>query len=266
MGVWEPPSCLKSLWRSASLVPATSQGYVSTARVTSIHPCLLARFTTYPRCYIRPCIAPGYPGLYHTPKVTSYPQSNTTHPVLQHVSSVISHSQGHNRLYFPPRVAFRDVLEDKLRPCVGLRTQGEEVVGNFGGQPFIGDVESLLAAYKGQVRRGQGAGEAGGQSCKGQVRRGAVRLLFQTLLPLALLPIMYSCRYRPPYPPPPPFTWPDNLWEFSSPGVRRLSLPSRARLCPSPAAGARLCSRSYCMTTCCTAAAPRPLPSSQETC
>ena len=42
--------------------------------------------------------------------------------------------------------------EDKLHPCVGLRTQAEEVVGNFGGQPFVADFESVLTAYRRQVR------------------------------------------------------------------------------------------------------------------
>ena len=54
-------------------------------------------------------------------------------------------------------VAFRDLQEPRLHPCVGLRTVGEEVEANFGGKPFVADFEALLSAYKGQVRFWGGA-------------------------------------------------------------------------------------------------------------
>lgn len=42
-------------------------------------------------------------------------------------------------------VAFRDVQEEVLYPAVGLRTPGEEVLANFGAQPFQGDVAAMRA-------------------------------------------------------------------------------------------------------------------------
>jgi len=42
-------------------------------------------------------------------------------------------------------VAFRNVYEERLYPTVGMRTPDEEIVANFGGSPFKGDVDSIMA-------------------------------------------------------------------------------------------------------------------------
>ncbi|KAK9834310.1 hypothetical protein WJX81_005519 [Elliptochloris bilobata] len=43
-------------------------------------------------------------------------------------------------------VAFADVpLEERLYPCVGLRTPDEEVDANFGASPFVGDFPGMVA-------------------------------------------------------------------------------------------------------------------------
>jgi hypothetical protein len=51
----------------------------------------------------------------------------------------------------PLGVAFSNVAEERLHPCIGLRTLGEEVLANFGGQPFKFDFENLMATYAEQV-------------------------------------------------------------------------------------------------------------------
>ena len=66
-------------------------------------------------------------------------------------SPSMSSPDSHLWMYFIMKVAFRDIMDERLHPCVGLRTPGEEVVANFGGQPFVADFDSVLASYKGQA-------------------------------------------------------------------------------------------------------------------
>ncbi|GAX74886.1 hypothetical protein CEUSTIGMA_g2332.t1 [Chlamydomonas eustigma] len=51
-------------------------------------------------------------------------------------------------------VAFRGIFEERLYPCVGMRTAGEEVMANFGAQPFMADFQNVLDGYKAQVLLG----------------------------------------------------------------------------------------------------------------
>jgi len=48
-------------------------------------------------------------------------------------------------------VAFDQVAEERLYPCIGLRTNGEEVLSNLGGQPYLADFEAMQAGLRDQV-------------------------------------------------------------------------------------------------------------------
>lgn len=60
----------------------------------------------------------------------------------------------------PLGVAFTNVPEERLHPCVGLRSQGEDVQANLGALPFRVDFEAMVTTFREQVRSimWQGAG------------------------------------------------------------------------------------------------------------
>eukprot|EP00798_Chlamydomonas_sp_ICE-L_P004563 gene4563-14742_t len=48
-------------------------------------------------------------------------------------------------------VAFREVNEERLHPCVGMRSRNEEILVNFGAQPFTTDLDAAQASFKEKV-------------------------------------------------------------------------------------------------------------------
>ncbi|KAF8056475.1 Ranbp10 [Scenedesmus sp. PABB004] len=54
-------------------------------------------------------------------------------------------------------VAFENVGEAQLYPCVGMRTQGEEVRANFGASPFAVDLAALQAQFRAAMLAGVAA-------------------------------------------------------------------------------------------------------------
>jgi hypothetical protein len=50
-------------------------------------------------------------------------------------------------------VAFERVAEERLFPCVGMQTQDEEVVANFGDAPFSADVDGMRAETMQRVEK-----------------------------------------------------------------------------------------------------------------